>query len=64
MELLVVMLGRLAAVAAEVICLGAGAMRVFGAHQILGFETVTLFIGGIALMVLGCLAKFYRGELG
>ena len=39
------------------ICLAAGLTRVLGSHWIYGYETVTLFICGIALMLMACLAK-------
>lgn len=39
------------------VCLAAGAIRVAGAYQMFGYEAITLFTAGIALMVVGCLAK-------
>ena len=51
------LIGSIAAVAGMVTCLAAGLARLMGSHYFLGFESVTLFIGGIALMVLACLAR-------
>jgi type IV secretory pathway VirB2 component (pilin) len=49
--------GHVAAVVGILICLVAGLARLAGSYHCLGFEAITLFIGGIALMVMGCLAK-------
>jgi type IV secretory pathway VirB2 component (pilin) len=42
------------------ICALAGTSRLFGAYHLLGFEMQTLFIGGIALMVMACLLKLHQ----
>lgn len=39
------------------ICLLAGVGRLAGNYYLFGFETITFFTGGIALMVMACLAK-------
>jgi len=57
MEKTYVIVGGFTAVAGIVICLAAGLARLLGNHYFLGFESVTLFIGGIALMVLACLVR-------
>ena len=54
------LLGHVAAVLGVLICLVAGASRLLGNYHFLGFESITLFIGGIALMVMACLARLYR----
>ena len=41
------------------VCLAAGLSRVVGSHYLMGFETITLFIGGISVMVAACLAKLH-----
>jgi hypothetical protein len=45
------------------ICAAAGIARVFGQYYILNFEVVTLFIGGTALMVMGCFLKLHQMAL-
>jgi hypothetical protein len=42
------------------ICLVAGVTRILGSYHVLGFEAITLFIGGIALMVMACLIKLHQ----
>jgi len=39
------------------LCALAGGARLAGSFYVLGFSASTLFLGGIALMVLACLAK-------
>lgn len=51
--------GNIAAILGIVICLITGLMRLSGQAVVFGFEAITLFIGGIALMVMACLAKLY-----
>ncbi|KPJ90541.1 MAG: hypothetical protein AMJ53_13335 [Gammaproteobacteria bacterium SG8_11] len=46
-----------------IICLLAGVSRVVGSHYLMGFETITLFIGGISIMVAACLAKLHGVSL-
>jgi hypothetical protein len=52
-------LGSILGVLGLLVCLLAGASRVVGSHYLLGFETITLFIGGISIMVAACLAKLH-----
>ncbi|MFQ5487718.1 MAG: hypothetical protein ACE5ET_04635 [Gammaproteobacteria bacterium] len=49
--------GNVAAIAGIVLCAIAAGARLLGSHYVLGFEAVTLFLGGTALMVMACLAK-------
>lgn len=49
--------GNALGIAGILICLLAGVSRVVGNYYLLGFETITLFIGGISIMVAACLAK-------
>ena len=52
--------GNIAAIAGILICAVAGLSRLAGAYYLLGFQTLTLFNGGIALMVMACLAKIHH----
>jgi type IV secretory pathway VirB2 component (pilin) len=54
------LLGNITGVAGILICALAGISRLAGGYHLLGFETVTLFIGGIALMVMACLVKLHQ----
>jgi len=40
-------------------CLIAVAIRVSGIYYVAGFEALTLFNGGVAMMVFSCLAKLH-----
>jgi hypothetical protein len=54
------MLGTVANAAAAVgilLCLIAGGARLLGSFHVLGYEAMTLFIGGIALMVFAGLIE-------
>jgi hypothetical protein len=52
--------GHTVSIVGIVLCLVAGISRLAGSHHVASYETLTLMIGGIALMVLGCLAKLQR----
>ena len=52
--------GNIAAALGILICLVAGVTRLTGSYYVLGYEAITLFIGGIALMVMACLTKLHR----
>ena len=54
------LVGNLAGVAGVVLCLFAGMVRLLGNYNILGYEVRTLFLGGIALMVMACLVKLHQ----
>ena len=49
--------GNVAGVVGLLVCLISGGTRVMGQFYLLGYEAMTLFVGGIGLMVAGCLAK-------
>ena len=51
--------GNGAALLGVLLCLVAGGARVAGAFYLMGFELMTLFIGGMGLMLGGCLAKLH-----
>jgi hypothetical protein len=55
-------LGNVAGIAGIVVCLFAGVTRLAGKYHVTGFETQTLFIGGMSLMVFACLVKLYLLE--
>ncbi len=57
MQKLIQTVGNIAAILGIAICLITGLMRLSGQPVVFGFEAITLFIGGIALMVMACLAK-------
>lgn len=41
------------------VCVACGAWRVAGNYEVGGFDIITLFDVGAALMVAGCLAKLH-----
>ena len=63
MEKIVDTVGTVLGVIGVLICLLAGISRFAGNHYLLGFETVTLFIGGTSIMVAACLAKLHGVSL-
>lgn len=60
MDKLFKIVGNIAAAIGILICLVAGVARVTGNYYVLGYQAITLFIGGIALMVMACLAKLHQ----
>lgn len=52
--------GNSAALLGILICLVAGVSRLLGDFYLFQFGLGTLFMGGIALMVMGCLAKLQQ----
>jgi hypothetical protein len=52
--------GSVVALTGVLVCLVAGVVRLSGSFYVFGFEAQTLFLGGIALMVMACLAKLQR----
>lgn len=60
MDKLIEMAGNIAAVLGILICIVSGLSRVTGNFYILGYEAMTLFIGGMGLMLMGCLAKLQK----
>ena len=63
MEKMIDTIGTVLGVLGVLVCLSAGASRVVGSHYLLGFESITLFIGGTAIMVAACLAKLHSVSL-
>ena len=62
MDKLLKLVGDLGAIVGILICLVAGASRISGSYHLVGFETVTLFIVGIAIMLTATLDKLHRIE--
>jgi len=62
MDKLFKLAGDLGAVAGILVCIVAGISRIGGNYHLAGFETVTLFIVGIAIMLTATLVKLYRIE--
>ena len=63
MEKIVDIVGTVLGVIGVLVCLLAGVSRFAGNYYLMGFETVTLFIGGISIMVAACLAKLHSVSL-
>ena len=53
------LIGNIAAITGILVCLAAGLIRMSGNYFIFGFETQTLFLASIAIMVFACLAKVH-----
>jgi uncharacterized membrane protein len=51
--------GTLVGALGGLVCLVAGLARVMGLHYVAGYESMTLFAVGTAMMVAGCLAKLH-----
>ena len=51
--------GNAAALLGVLLCLVAGGARIAGASYLMGFELMTLFTGGMGLMLTACLAKLH-----
>jgi len=51
--------GNILGVLGIVVCLMIGVIRVSGTYLFIGHEPMTWFVGGIALMVMACLAKLH-----
>lgn len=52
--------GNVAAMLGILVCVLAGVARLTGSYYVFGYEAVTLFIAGMALMVMACLAKLHN----
>ena len=59
MNKLIGIAGDTAAVAGVLLCMVAGAARIFGNYEIGGIGTIALLTAGIGLMVFACLAKLH-----
>jgi hypothetical protein len=52
-------LGNILGVLGILACVMIGVIRVSGTYLFFGHEPMTWFVGGIALMVMACLAKLH-----
>lgn len=52
--------GNISGVAGILVCLVSGLARLAGNYYIFGYEGETIFVTGIALMVLACLVKLHQ----
>jgi len=59
MDRLIGLVGNVAGIVGTVVCLASGAVRLSGAYYLGGVQLMPLFTMGIALMVMGCLAKLH-----
>ena len=51
------LIANLAAILGVVLCAVSGAARLAGSYHLLGYEAMTLFNGGVGLMVFAVLVK-------
>lgn len=59
MENLLSVAEKLIAIAGILICVVAGVMRLTGHYQVLGVESLTIFIAGMAAMLVAILIKVH-----
>lgn len=59
MNKLIEIVGNVAALLGVLACLVSGVARLSQSWYVGGFQTMVLFIVGIGLMVMGCLAKLH-----
>jgi len=59
MNKLIAMGGLGAGVLGALLTVVAGIWRVTGHYHLAGFEAMTLFVGGMGLMLIACFAKLY-----
>ena len=52
--------GNTTGILGVLICLAAGVVRLTGNYLVFGYEARALFIAGIALMLMACLAKLHQ----
>jgi hypothetical protein len=64
MDEVLLWLGRLMGVVGALVCAVALVVRLSGQYTFSGFEIGTLFLGGTAAMVAGCLCLLLRGDSG
>ena len=63
MEKMINTIGTILGIFGILVCVLAALSRVVGNHYVLGFESITLFIGGISVIVAACLAKLHSVSL-
>jgi hypothetical protein len=52
-------LGNVAAITGVVLCAVSGVARLAGAYHLGGYQAMTLFTGGMGLMLMGALGKLH-----
>lgn len=52
--------GNIVALAGVLLTAAAGVTRILSHYYLGGFEVMTLFVGGMGLMLIGCLAKLHQ----
>ena len=62
MDKLIEVTGNIASVTDVLICGVSGILRIAREFYILDYEVMTLFVGGIALMVMGILVKVHSDK--
>ena len=60
MASLLKIVGNMTGMLGVLICLAAGIVRLTGNYLVFGYEARALFIAGIALMLMACLAKLHQ----
>ena len=60
MASLLKIVGNMTGMLGVLICLAAGVVRLTGNYLVFGYEARALFIAGIALMLMACLAKLHQ----
>jgi hypothetical protein len=53
-------LGNIAALLGVLLCFMAGVARLAGFHYIFDYSAVTVFTGGVGIMVMACLIKLHQ----
>ena len=59
MDKIIALGGNAVGLAGVLLTVVAGVARVSGHYHLFGFEVMTLFVGGMGLMLIGCLAKLH-----
>ena len=57
MDKIIALVGNIAGLAGVLLTVTASVARVLNHYHLGGFEVMTLFVGGMGLMLMGCFAK-------
>ena len=57
MDKIIALVSNITGMAGMFLTVAAGVARVGGHYHLGGFEVMTLFVGGMGLMLIGCFAK-------
>ena len=60
MNQLFTLLANIVGIFGILVCLVSGLTRITGNFYLFGYEAMTLFMGGTALMVMACLLKLHQ----